>query len=302
MADANAPVTGKGDTDDYTLQDLGWDRVPTWMEGKPLSEMISLKGKTALVTGAGGIGLGRDIANSLAALGAEVVLVDILEDVHKTAKDVAEKWGVKTHSIVCDLTKYDEVGKMFEAAYGMITGGKLDILVNNANFNRAGAIQNMTEEDIRISTEGPYISQVNCCVHVAKHMIENHSGKIINIGTEASRKVSNPGLALYAAAKGGVLSLTRTLASELAPYGIIVNGVAPGVMMHSRLRGYFENPSDDPRMKAVRKSIVESAQETLAQRVSIPWEVANTVAYLCTDACSYIYGQMIMNGGGITAP
>lgn len=179
---------------------------------------------------------------------------------------------------------------MFEAAYGMITGGKLDILVNNANFNRAGAIQNMTEEDIRISTEGPYISQVNCCVHVAKHMIENHSGKIINIGTEASRKVSNPGLALYAAAKGGVLSLTRTLASELAPYGIIVNGVAPGVMMHPRLRRYFENPSDDPRMKAVRKSIVESAQETLAQRVSIPWEVANTVAYLCTDACSYICG------------
>ena len=68
-------------------------------------------------------------------------------------------------------------------------------------------------------------------------------------------------------------------------------------MMHSRLHRYFENPSDDdPRMKAVRKSIVESAQETLAQRVSIPWEVANTVAYLCTDACSYIYGQMIMNG------
>ena len=88
----------------------------------------------------------------------------------------------------------------------------------------------MTEEDIRISTEGPYISQVNCCVHVAKHMIENHSGKIINIGTEASRKMSNPGLALYAAAKGGVLSLTWTLASELAPYGIIVNGVAPGVI------------------------------------------------------------------------
>ena len=75
-------------------------------------------------------------------------------------------------------------------------------------------------------------------------------------------------------------------------------------MMHSRLRRYFENPSDDddPRMKAVRKSIVESAQETLAQRVSILWEVANTVAYLCTDACSYIYGQMIMNVGGITAP
>ncbi len=302
MAEVNATVTRKGDTDDYTLQDLGWDRVPLWMEGKTIADMISLKGKTALVTGAGGIGLGKDIAHSLAGLGAEVVLVDILESVHDVAKEVAEKWGVKTHSFVCDLTKYDEVGELFEKTYKVITGGKLDILVNNANFNRAGAIQTMTEEDIKISTEGPYLTQVNCCVHASKHMIENHSGKIINIGTEASRKISNPGLALYAAAKGGVISLTRTLASELAPYGIQVNGVAPGVMMHSRLRGYFENPSDDPRMKAVRKSIVESAQETLFQRVSIPWEVANTVAFLCTDACSYITGQMIMNGGGITAP
>lgn len=302
MAEVNATVTRKGDTDDYTLQDLGWDRVPLWMEGKTIADMISLKGKTALVTGAGGIGLGKDIAHSLAGLGAEVVLVDIIESVHDVAKEVAEKWGVKTHSFVCDLTKYDEVGKLFEKTYKVITGGKLDILVNNANFNRAGAIQTMTEEDIKISTEGPYLTQVNCCVHALKHMIENHSGKIINIGTEASRKISNPGLALYAAAKGGVISLTRTLASELAPYGIQVNGVAPGVMMHSRLRGYFENPSDDPRMKAVRKSIVESAQETLFQRVSIPWEVANTVAFLCTDACSYITGQMIMNGGGITAP
>ena len=302
MAEMNATVTRKGDTDDYTIEDLGWDRVPLWMEGKTIADMISLKGKTALVTGAGGIGLGKDIAHSLAGLGAEVVLVDILESVHDVAKEVAEKWGVKTHSFVCDLTKYDEVGKLFEETYKVITGGKLDILVNNANFNSAGAIQNLTEEDIRISTEGPYITQVNCCVHVSKHMIENHSGKIINIGTEASRKINNPGLALYAAAKGGVISLTRTLAAELAPYGIQVNGVAPGVMMHSRLRGYFENPSDDPRMKAVRKGIVMSAQETLPQRVSIPWEVANTVAFLCTDACSYIYGQMIMNGGGITAP
>lgn len=288
--------------DDYTLEDLGWSRVPTWMEGKTLYDMISLKGRTALVTGAGGIGLGKDIAHSLAGLGAEVVLVDILESVHDVAKEVADKWGVKTHAFVCDLTDYDAVADLFEKTYSVITGGKLDILVNNANFNAAGAIQNMTKEDIRTSTEGPYLSQVNCCVHVSKHMIKNGSGKIINIGSEASRKIANPGLALYGAAKSGVIGLTRLLASELAPYGIQVNGVAPGVMMHSRLRGYFENPSDDPRMVAVRKSIVMSAQETAVKRVSIPWEVANTVAFLCTDACSYINGQMIMNGGGITAP
>ena len=117
MAEMIEKVTRKGDTDDYTLQDLGWDRVPTWMEGKCLFDMISLKGKTALVTGAGGIGLGKDIAHSLAGLGAEVVLVDILESVHDVAKEVAEKWGVKTHSFVCDLTKYDEVGELFEKTY-----------------------------------------------------------------------------------------------------------------------------------------------------------------------------------------
>ncbi|MGN1344586.1 MAG: SDR family NAD(P)-dependent oxidoreductase [Traorella sp.] len=288
--------------DDYTLEDLGWDRVPTWMEGKCLYDMISLKGKTALVTGSGGIGLGKDIAHSLAGLGCEVVLVDKLESVHDVAKEVSEKWNVKTHSFVCDLTDYDAVGELFEKVYGVISGGKLDILVNNANFNAAGAIQDMTKEDIRISTEGPYLTQVNCCVHVSKHMIANGKGKIINIGSEASRKMSNPALALYGAAKSGVIGLTRLLASELAPYGIQVNGVAPGVMMHSRLRGYFENPSDDPRMVDVRKSIVMSAQESVQKRVSIPWEVANTVAFLCTDACSYINGQMIMNGGGITAP
>ncbi len=301
MADVNKIVDHE-QAEDYTLEDLGWSRIPHWMEGKCLYDMISLKGRTALVTGAGGIGLGKDIAHSLAGLGAEVVLVDKLEAVHDAAKEVAEKWGVKTHSFVCDLTDFDAVGELFEKVYGVITGGKLDILVNNANFNTAGAVQNLTKEDIRISTEGPYLTQVNCCVHVSKHMIANGYGKIVNIGTEASRKVTNPGLLLYSAAKGGVNSLTRTLASELAPYGIQVNGVAPGVMMHSRLRGYFENPSDDPRMAAVRKGIVLSAQETAVKRVSIPWEVANTVAFLCTDACSYINGQMIMNGGGITSP
>lgn len=288
--------------DDCTLEDLGWSRVPTWMEGKTLYDMISLKGKTVMMTGSGGIGLGRDIAHSLAGLGAEVVLVDILESLHETAKDVAATWGVKTHSFVCDLTDYDAVKELFEKTYAVITGGKLDILVNNANFNAAGAIQDMTKEDIRISTEGPYLSQVNCCVHVSKHMIANGKGKMINIGSEASRKMENPGLVLYGAAKSGVIGLTRLLASELAPYGIQVNGVAPGVMMHARLRGYFENQSDDPRMVAVRKSIVMSAQECVQKRISIPWEVANTVAFLCTDACSYINGQMIMNGGGITAP
>ncbi len=286
---------------DVTLEDLGWDRVPLWMEGKPLTELISLKGRTALVTGAGGIGLGRDIANALAGLGAEVVLVDILESVHETAEQVAKKWNVKTHSLVCDLTDFDAVGEMFEKAYEMI-GGKLDILINNANFNRAAQVQNYTAEDIRISTEGPYLTQVNCCVHVSKHMIANRSGKIINIGTEASRKTSNPGLLLYAAAKGGVLSLTRSLAAELAPYGIQVNGVAPGVMMHERLRGYFAMENPPEQLILAKKSIAESAGETMVKRVSIPWEVANTVAFLCTDACSYIYGQMIMNGGGITAP
>jgi 3-oxoacyl-[acyl-carrier protein] reductase len=279
----------------YTLKDLGWDRVPLDIVDKKVTDLMDLTGKKAIVTGAGGIGLGRAIAHRLAALGAEVVLAGIHDNVVSAAEEVAKKWNAKTHAVMADLMDYEQVGRMFKEANEAL-GGRIDILVNNANKMIGGPFESMSYEDIRTSIDGPYASVVYCCRHVCDYMIPQKAGRIINISSESSQRAKNVDLSLYAASKAGVNGLTRSLAGELGRYGIIVNCVNPGIMAHSRLRSYFENP--DPRLDGARESITISLGDTLLGRVSIPEEVANTVAFLCTDAASYIVGQNIMNGGG----
>ncbi len=289
-------VSNKEMVESYGLKELGWDNVPTWIEGKKVTELMDLTGKTAIVTGAGGVGLGFAISNRLAGLGANVVMVDISEKVVEKAKLVSEKWNAKTHPIICDLMDFDAVAAMFKEASEWC-GGKIDILVNNANFTVCGPFQNFTKEDIRTAVDGPYTSVIYCCRHACDYMIPQKSGKIINISSESSVRSKNVDMSIYAASKSGVNGLTRSLAGELAPYGITVNCVSPGVMLHSELRELFENPVD--ATLGVRKSMVVSTQDALLGRVSIPEEVANTVAFLCSDAASFIDGQNIMNGGGM---
>lgn len=279
----------------YTLKELGWDRVPVEIVDKTLIDLLSLKGRVAVVTGAGGPCLGQAICHRLAGLGADIVLVGrTLSKLEAVAEAVEAKWGVETFCIACDLTNYDEVGDMLEKAHERF--GKIDILVNNANFNAGGAFHTFTEEQIRLSVDGPYTSIINCCRHVCDYMIPQGYGKIINISSEASRRSKNHGLTVYGASKSGVNGLTRSLAAELAPYGILVNAVAPGVMFKQSLRSMFENPTDENL--PIRKSMVGTVEDTIVGRVSIPEEVANTVAFMCTDAVTYIAGQTIFNGGG----
>ena len=280
----------------YGLKDLGWDKVPTDIIDKSVFDLISLKGKKAIVTGAGGIGLGRALSHRLAGLGAEVVMVDINEHVFENAKEVAEKWNTKTYPLIADLMNFESVAQMFKEAAELL-GGRIDILINNANYTIGGPFEKFTESDIRASVDGPFTSVIYCCRHVCDYMIPQKSGRIINIASESAMRSDNVDISIYAASKSGVMGLTRSLAGELAKHNIIVNGVAPGVMLHSRLRDMFENPT--PETLGVRKSMVISTEDTLFKRVSIPEEVANTVAFLCSDAASYINGQNIMNGGGM---
>lgn len=280
----------------YGLKELGWDRVPTDIVDKTVIDLLSLKGKKAIVTGAGGVGLGRALSHRLAGLGAEVVMVDISEQVFENAKEVAEKWNVKTYPLLADLTKYDSVGHMFKEAAELL-GGQIDILINNANYTIHGPFENFSESDIRTSVDGPFTSVIYCCRHACDYMIPQKSGRIINIASEAAVRSDNIDISIYGASKSGVMGLTRSLAGELAKYNITVNGVCPGLMLHEQLRGIFEQPI--PETLGVRKLMVKGAEDTLLQRVSIPEEVANTVAFLCSDAASYINGQNIMNGGGM---
>lgn len=286
-----------GNIDDVTLEDLGWHKVPTDIIDKRVTDLMDLTGRVAMVTGAGGPCLGQALCNRLAGLGADIICVGRrAENTAQVAEQVAERWGVKTYVLTCDLTDYEQVGEMFKKAYDLT--GRIDILVNSANFNAGGEFKSFTEEQVRISVDGPYTSIINCCRHVCDYMIPQGGGKIINISSEASKKGNNTALSVYGASKAGVNGLTRSLAHELAPYGITVNGVAAGVMFKKSLRDMFEHPT--PENLGIRQSIAATARETAFKRVSIPEEVANTVAFLATDAASYIAGQTIFNGGGAT--
>ncbi len=278
--------------DSYGLEEMGWDKVPFDIVDKSVIDLMSLKGKKAIVTGASGVGLGIAVAHRLAGLGADVCMVGRSENIYKNAEEVAQKWGVKTYPLQCDLTDYDATGEMFKKANELM--GRIDILINNAMFTHNGPFPSFDEKRIRESIDGSFTSQVFCCRHVCDYMIPQKSGRIINIGSESAYRAKNPDICLYAATKGGIISLTRSLAGELAPHGIIVNSVVPGLMFHSNLRYVFEHPTEENY--EVRKLMVLGNQDCLAGRAGMPEEVANTVAFLCTDAASYIYGQNICNG------
>ena len=280
----------------YGLKDLGWDKVPTEIIDTKMSDLISLKGKRIVVTGAGGPGLGFCLSNRLADMGAEVCMVDINPAVIDKAKQVAEKWGAVTHPVIADLMDYDKVGEMFKEANELMGG--IDVLINNANYTVGGPFEKFTKEDIDKSVNGPYTSVIYCCRHVCDYMIPQGGGRIINISSESAVRSDNNDISIYAASKSGVMGLTRSLAGELAKFNIIVNGVAPGVMLHSQLQAMFTNP--DPSTLGVRKSMVISTDDCILKRVSLPDEVATTVAFLCSDACTFIVGQNILNGGGMT--
>lgn len=290
MVDSNAAV------DSYGLKELGWDKVPVDIIDKSVIDLMSLKGKKAVITGAGGVGLGIALSHRLAALGADIVMSDISPKVEENAKAVAQRWGVKTYPIICDLMKYDQVEKLFAEANEKL--GRIDILINNAFYMQPGNFPEFTEEIITKTVYGSLMSVIFCSRCVCDYMIPQKSGRIINISSASGsmgKGASN--IALYAASKSGVNGLTRALAAELAPKGIIVNAVSPGLMFHSALREAFENPT--PENLVGRIPMVEGARNSMPARPSLPEEVANTVAFLCTDACSYIYGQVINNDGGI---
>lgn len=282
--------------DTYTMKELGWDSVPFQIADQKVTDLMSLKGKKAIVTGAGGVGLGIAISHRLASLGADVLMTDINENIFNAAKAVAQRWGVNTYPLISDFTKPEEVKKMFEEAKEKM--GRIDILVNNAFFTRYGLFADFTDEMIQQSMSGGFLGLAYCCRYACDYMIPQKSGKIINITSASSMSAkTNTGIALYGALKSGVNGLTRGMANELAPHGIAVNAVSPGLMLHEELQEAFKHPT--PENLAGRIPMVLGVQSTLVGRTSIPEEVANVVAFMSSDACSYMYGQVVNVDGGI---
>jgi 3-oxoacyl-[acyl-carrier protein] reductase len=238
---------------------------------------LQLKDKVALVTGAGSqIGYGRAIALTLAEEGCDIIAADIDLDGAKQTAAAVEKLGRRALAVKADVTKQDEVDDMVGKAIEKF--GRIDILVNNAGASsQLRPFLEMTEEDWDFDIQTNLYSQMRVARTVLPHMIKRGYGRIIN--TSGGQGI--PNISIYGAAKGGVVQFTRALAREVAQYGIIVNAVGPGLGKTGLV------------YRAPKEMLEGEKQASTLKRLCEPSDVAPVVAFLASDRCSYMVGQLV---------
>lgn len=246
----------------------------------------SLKGKVALITG-GSTGIGRASAEVLAKRGAKVV-INYLRSVESAqeAKTTIEKNGGECILVQADVTQKADVEKLVQA--GLDAFGQIDILVNNAGAALKRSAFLDIDEALWDATFALNVKSILLVSQaVLKHMVPKKNGKIINISSVAAR-LGGPGESIhYASAKGAVSTMTVGMAREFAPHGILVNGIAPGLI----LTPFQEKYSTSERIDRIIAS-------TPVQRAGTAEEVAELVAYLSSDAANFISGEIITISGG----
>ena len=246
-----------------------------------------VEGKVALVTGAAS-GIGNATAHALAREGARVVVADIdVTGGEKTAAAIAESGG-RAHFVRADVTRESEVEALIAAAIEAF--GRLDCAVNNAGITPTpSALHDIALEDwirtLTINLTGIFL----CLKYELPVMQKQASGAIVNMASGAG-VVATPGLAHYCASKHGILGLTKTAAMENIKAGIRVNALAPGAVK-------------TPRVMAGGADMDSRAKENIPiQRACEPEDIANAVAFLCSDRGSYLTGQSISPNGGMWMP
>jgi 3-oxoacyl-[acyl-carrier protein] reductase len=248
--------------------------------------MGELSKKVAIITG-GARGMGKQIALTLAGRGADIVLGDVL-DMTAAAKEI-NQLGREVVTVKADVTKKADVQNLVASAIDKFK--RVDILVNDAGITRRALLMDMTEEDwdavIGVNLKGVFL----CTQAVAKVMIEQRYGKIINLASIAGINALLPGTANYATSKAAVIRFTAACALELGPYGINVNAIAPGTIVTDLTRA--------GRTPAEFEEFVERTKEKSAlHRVGTPHDIANVIAFLASDESSFITGQVIPVEGG----
>src|SRR5436853_401604 len=272
-----------------------------------MSIEIDLSGRVALVTGASR-GLGRADALALARAGADVVVADLLveselsegTDRYGAVATVARQQGLvhteetveeirglgrRALAVRCDVTKRDEVDAAVARAADEL--GSVDILINNAGtLDHVGQFHDQSaelwERDLRVNLTGAF----NCAQAVWPHMRERGWGRIVNMSSVAGT-LGGFGQASYSTTKAGLLGLTRTLAMEGARHGITCNAIVPGVIGTEAY--HMANEAMNERIVA----------RTALKRPGEPQEIANTIAFLCSDLASFITGAELNVSGGV---
>ncbi len=240
---------------------------------------MELEGKVAIVTGAA-MGIGRACALQLAKEGADIVLADIeLQEANRVADEI-KVIGRRALAIKTDVTKSTEVNQMVKKALEAF--GKIDILVSNAGQGareRASLFCDSSEEVRNFVITLNFKGVLNCCRAVINHMIENRSGKIVNIASVAGMVGSSAGMADYSAAKAGIIGFSMALAKEVGSYGINVNCVSPG-------------PIETEPILALPEAVREQwKKSSYLGRLGKSEDVAAVVAFLVSDEAGFITGQ-----------
>jgi len=256
--------------------------------------MGKLENKVAIVTGAAR-GNGEGAARVMAREGATVVLTDILDIVHETARSIVDD-GYQAVSFKTDVTKSAEVGSVVQEVLRRF--GRVDILVNNAGVIQLVPLVDMTDEvrdrmfDINI--KGMFI----CTKAVLPGMIERKYGKIVNLSSVSGPVVADVGETAYAATKAAAWGFTKALAIEVAGYGINVNAICPGMIETDMVRqmAVETNPSDpESILKQLARGIPMGRLGTIE-------ELGELVAFLSSEEASYLTGTSIVIDGASTLP
>ncbi|MFC1947909.1 SDR family NAD(P)-dependent oxidoreductase [Chloroflexota bacterium] len=258
----------------------------------PLIKLISLDGKTAVITG-GARGIGLAITRRLAEAGAAVIVADTDTSEAENAITQIKSQGYLAHYVKCDITVEAEVKKMVNDT--LKKTGSIDILVNNAGIYPRKFLEEMTGEDfqnvISVNLTGTFL----CGRYAAESMIsQGKGGSIINIASIEALHPSSTGMSAYDASKGGVLMLTRSMASELGKHYIRVNAIAPGAI---KTRGILSqtSPSGDRSQLKELKSFLSRIS---LGRLGDADDIARTALFLASDMAEYITGEMIVVDGG----
>jgi len=245
--------------------------------------MGQLDGKKALVTGAAR-GIGRAIAEKLAAEGADVAVCDLNLDWLAETGQVIAALGRKALTLATDVSQANSVQQT--VAEALQAFGRLDILVNNAGITRDGFLVRMAEEDwdqvIAVNLKGTFLFTKA----VSRGMIKQKSGIIVNLASIIGL-IGNAGQCNYAASKAGVIALTKSAARELASRNIRVNAVAPG---------FIETKMTAALPEAVRAKMLDAIPMA---RFGLPDDVANVVLFLASPASAYMTGQVLSISGGM---
>jgi 3-oxoacyl-[acyl-carrier protein] reductase len=246
---------------------------------QPTSHAL-LDGKTVLVTAAAGTGIGFATAKRCAEEGAEVVLSDQHERrLGEAAEQLEGVMGRRPATAVCDVTDQRQVDAMFETAIAA-TGG-LDVVINNAGLGGTAHLVDMTDDEWSRVLDVTLNGTFRCTRAALQHMLPRGGGVVVNNASVLGWRAQE-GQAHYAAAKAGVMALTRCAAMEAAPTNVRVNAVAPSLAVHEHLAKVMPQETIDELV--TRQAFGRSAE---------PWEVANVIVFLASDYSGYMTGEIV---------